>query len=212
MRRRRAATTSAPSRSPSPAGSPASALIPDSPPDRSTASSSSRSLVGVAYSVLLNRTRFGFDLRATGRSETAAVASGVNVKRMVVIAMLSPARSPAWSGMPQLLGERLHLQPRLPGRARLHRHRDRPARPQPPGRHRVRRAAVGLPRRRREPAADPRRRLQGDRDDHAGRRSCSPSSSPTSWSAATASRASSAGSAGELAAEPPAASPQEVAA
>ena len=38
-------------------------------------------VVGVAFWVLLNRTRFGFDLRATGRSTTAAVASGVNVKQ-----------------------------------------------------------------------------------------------------------------------------------
>jgi simple sugar transport system permease protein len=45
-------------------------------------------LAGVAFSVLLNRTRFGFDLRATGASETAAVASGVNVRRMVVVAMM----------------------------------------------------------------------------------------------------------------------------
>ena len=40
------------------------------------------------YWFVLDRTRFGFDLRATGRSERAAVASGVNVKRMVVTAML----------------------------------------------------------------------------------------------------------------------------
>jgi ABC-type uncharacterized transport system permease subunit len=45
-------------------------------------------LAGIAFNVLLNRTRFGFDLRATGMSETAAVASGVNVKKMVVVAML----------------------------------------------------------------------------------------------------------------------------
>ncbi len=45
-------------------------------------------LAGVAFSVLLNRTRFGFDLRATGMSETAAVASGVSVNRMVVVAMM----------------------------------------------------------------------------------------------------------------------------
>ncbi|CAA9331603.1 MAG: Nucleoside ABC transporter, permease protein 1, partial [uncultured Frankineae bacterium] len=59
------------------------------------------------------------------------------------------------------------LQPRLPGRARLHRHRDRPARAQPPGRHRARRAAVGLSRRL---LGDPRHRghLAGDRHDHAG--------------------------------------------
>jgi general nucleoside transport system permease protein len=45
-------------------------------------------IAGIGFSVLLNRTRFGFDLRATGASETAAVASGVNVKRMVVISMM----------------------------------------------------------------------------------------------------------------------------
>ncbi|MGW0072887.1 ABC transporter permease, partial [Streptosporangium sandarakinum] len=44
--------------------------------------------MGVLYHVLLNRTRFGFDLRATGRSESAAVASGVNVRKMVLIAMI----------------------------------------------------------------------------------------------------------------------------
>jgi ABC-type uncharacterized transport system permease subunit len=45
-------------------------------------------LLGVGFWVLLNKTRFGFDLRATGLSQTAAVASGVNVGRMVVYSML----------------------------------------------------------------------------------------------------------------------------
>jgi ABC-type uncharacterized transport system permease subunit len=45
-------------------------------------------LLGVGFWVLLNRTRFGFDLRATGLSQTAAVASGVKVGRMVVYSML----------------------------------------------------------------------------------------------------------------------------
>jgi len=44
--------------------------------------------VGIGFWVLLNRTRFGFDLRATGMSQSAAVASGINVKRMVLVAML----------------------------------------------------------------------------------------------------------------------------
>jgi simple sugar transport system permease protein len=60
---------------------------------------------GVGYSVLLNRTRFGFDLRATGRSESAAVASGVNVKRMVVTSMLLSGAVAGLVGMPVLLGE-----------------------------------------------------------------------------------------------------------
>ena len=62
-------------------------------------------LVGVAYWFLLNRTRFGFDLRATGRSETAAVASGVNVKRMVLVSMLISGCVAGLVGMPTLLGE-----------------------------------------------------------------------------------------------------------
>ncbi|MGW4421532.1 ABC transporter permease [Streptosporangium sp. NPDC004631] len=61
-------------------------------------------VMGIMYHVLLNRTRFGFDLRATGRSESAAVASGVNVKRMVLIAMTLSGAMAGLVGMPQLLG------------------------------------------------------------------------------------------------------------
>ena len=62
-------------------------------------------LVGVGYWFLLSRTRFGFDLRATGLSESAAVASGVGVKRMVVSAMLLSGGVAGLVGMPLLLGE-----------------------------------------------------------------------------------------------------------
>ncbi|MET9063774.1 ABC transporter permease [Streptosporangium sandarakinum] len=61
-------------------------------------------VMGVLYHVLLNRTRFGFDLRATGRSESAAVASGVNVRKMVLIAMIMSGAMAGLIGMPQLLG------------------------------------------------------------------------------------------------------------
>jgi simple sugar transport system permease protein len=61
-------------------------------------------VAGAAYTVVLGRTRFGFDLRATGRSETAAVASGVNVKRMVLVSMLLSGAVAGLVGMPQLLG------------------------------------------------------------------------------------------------------------
>jgi general nucleoside transport system permease protein len=60
--------------------------------------------VGAGYWFLLNRTRFGFDLRATGMSEPAAVASGVNVKKMVLVAMLLSGAVAGLVGMPQLLG------------------------------------------------------------------------------------------------------------
>ena len=45
-------------------------------------------IVGVLYHVVLNRTRFGFDLRSSGMNPMAARAGGVNPKRMVVVTML----------------------------------------------------------------------------------------------------------------------------
>ncbi|WP_426562700.1 ABC transporter permease [Angustibacter sp. McL0619] len=62
-------------------------------------------LVGIGYWYLLGRTRFGFDLRATGRSATAAVASGVNVKRMVLISMALSGAIAGLVGLPELLGK-----------------------------------------------------------------------------------------------------------
>lgn len=61
-------------------------------------------IAGFAYWFLIERTRFGFELRATGLNEAAAVASGVNVKRMVVISMLISGGVAGLVGMPQLLG------------------------------------------------------------------------------------------------------------
>jgi general nucleoside transport system permease protein len=60
---------------------------------------------GTVFWVMLNRTRFGFDLKATGLSETAAVASGVNVKRMVVYTMLMSGAVAGLVGLPVLLSD-----------------------------------------------------------------------------------------------------------
>lgn len=62
-------------------------------------------LVGFLYWFVLNKTRFGFDLRATGRSETAAVASGVKVKRMVLASMAISGAAAGLVGMPLLFGQ-----------------------------------------------------------------------------------------------------------
>jgi general nucleoside transport system permease protein len=62
-------------------------------------------VVGLVYWFVLGRTRFGFDLRATGRSESAAVASGVNVPRMVMTAMVASGALAGLVGMPQLFGQ-----------------------------------------------------------------------------------------------------------
>jgi simple sugar transport system permease protein len=44
-------------------------------------------VVGIVFQLLINRTRFGFDLRASGINPFAAQVGGVPPKRMVVIAM-----------------------------------------------------------------------------------------------------------------------------
>lgn len=61
-------------------------------------------VVGLAYWFVTSRTVFGFDLRATGTSEAAAVVSGVNVRRMAVVVMLVSGAIAGISGLPQLLG------------------------------------------------------------------------------------------------------------
>ena len=62
-------------------------------------------VVGFLYWFILEKTRFGFDLRATGRSETAAVASGVKVKRMVLTSMVLSGVVAGLVGMPLLFGQ-----------------------------------------------------------------------------------------------------------
>ena len=61
-------------------------------------------LAGAAFSFVLNRTSFGFDLRATGMSESAAVASGVKVSRMVVVSMALSGAIAGLIWMPAFFG------------------------------------------------------------------------------------------------------------
>ena len=60
-------------------------------------------VVGILYSVLLSRTRFGFDLRASGLNPFAAHASGVPPKRMVVSAMVLSGAVAGLVGMASLM-------------------------------------------------------------------------------------------------------------
>lgn len=62
-------------------------------------------VAGFVYWLLLNRTRFGFNLRATGRSESVAVAAGISVKRMTVYSMLISGAIAGLIGMPLLFGD-----------------------------------------------------------------------------------------------------------
>jgi len=60
-------------------------------------------IVGVIYSLVLSRTVFGFSIKATGMSETAAVASGISVNKMIISAMLLSGAVAGLVGMPELL-------------------------------------------------------------------------------------------------------------
>jgi simple sugar transport system permease protein len=62
-------------------------------------------VVGVLVGLLISRTRFGFDLRATGQSPSAATASGVDVRGMVIKTMLLSGAVAGLIGLPDLLGE-----------------------------------------------------------------------------------------------------------
>ncbi|RZQ62806.1 ABC transporter permease [Amycolatopsis suaedae] len=61
-------------------------------------------VVGAAYWFMLNRTRFGFELKASGESTTAAAAGGVNSKKMTLIAMLLSGAVAGLVALPELLG------------------------------------------------------------------------------------------------------------
>ncbi|MET7995661.1 ABC transporter permease [Amycolatopsis sp. NPDC005232] len=61
-------------------------------------------VIGIAYWFMLNRTRFGFELKASGESSTAAAAGGVSAKKMTLIAMLLSGAVAGLVAMPELLG------------------------------------------------------------------------------------------------------------
>jgi ABC-type uncharacterized transport system permease subunit len=72
-------------------------------------------LVGIGYWFLLGRTRFGFDLKASGMNASSAVASGVNARRMVLYAMLLSGAIAGLVGLSQLLGARHAYTPAVGG-------------------------------------------------------------------------------------------------
>ncbi|WP_245667410.1 ABC transporter permease [Actinomadura macra] len=61
-------------------------------------------VVGVVFWIVINHTRFGFDLKISGLSPSAAQASGVSAKRMVVVTMVASGAVAGLIGMPELLG------------------------------------------------------------------------------------------------------------
>ncbi|WP_432985646.1 ABC transporter permease [Dactylosporangium sp. CA-233914] len=62
-------------------------------------------VLGLGYWFAINRTRFGFDLRATGYNPFAATASGVSAKKMVITAMVISGAIGGLVNLPRMLGE-----------------------------------------------------------------------------------------------------------
>lgn len=61
-------------------------------------------VAAAVYGVVMNRTRFGFELKASGLSPTAAAAGGVNAKKMIVVSLLVSGAVAGLVGMPEILG------------------------------------------------------------------------------------------------------------
>ena len=61
--------------------------------------------LGFTFWFVVNRTRFGFELRASGANPIAARVSGVNSKRMILIALVISGAIAGLSGLPAVLGE-----------------------------------------------------------------------------------------------------------
>ncbi len=62
--------------------------------------------VGIAYHLFIDRTRIGFDFRATGWNPFAAAASGVPAKQTVVLAMVLSGLVAGLVGMPDILSDK----------------------------------------------------------------------------------------------------------
>ena len=71
-------------------------------------------LVIIAYYVLVFRSRFGFRLRASGLNPEAARTSGINAKKMVLMAMLISGLIGGLVGLPYLMGESHSYGPTRP--------------------------------------------------------------------------------------------------
>ncbi len=63
-------------------------------------------VLGIVYHVVVNRTRFGFDLRASGANPFAARVSGVPPRRMIFTAMLLSGAAAGLVGMVEILSEK----------------------------------------------------------------------------------------------------------
>ena len=71
-------------------------------------------IVGTVFYYVVERSRFGFDLRASGINPWAAQAGGVSSRRMVVITMLISGALAGLVGLPYLLGQGYNYSSEFP--------------------------------------------------------------------------------------------------
>jgi simple sugar transport system permease protein len=71
-------------------------------------------LVGIAFYLLIYRSRFGYDLRASGVNAAAARSSGVDPKRMVLTTMVLSGAFAGLAAMSVLLSEQYEYGDRFP--------------------------------------------------------------------------------------------------
>jgi len=62
-------------------------------------------VLGIVFWFVISRTRFGFELRASGANPIAARVSGVNSKRMTFVALAASGAIAGLAGLPAVLGE-----------------------------------------------------------------------------------------------------------
>ncbi|MEY2959357.1 MAG: hypothetical protein RLZZ01_1925 [Actinomycetota bacterium] len=63
-------------------------------------------VAGVIYHVVINRSRFGYDVRASGMNPAAARVGGIPPKRMIVLAMIGGGLVAGLVGMPDILSNK----------------------------------------------------------------------------------------------------------
>ncbi|TMR19988.1 ABC transporter permease [Nonomuraea turkmeniaca] len=62
--------------------------------------------LGIVIWVVLERTRFGFNVKASGLNGPAALASGVDPKKMIIAAMMLSGGIAGLIGLPEILGDK----------------------------------------------------------------------------------------------------------
>ena len=115
-------------------------------------------LAALVVAWLINRSTFGFEVRAVGANPDAARTAGMSVAKTYILVMIVAGALAGLGGAVQLLGTASRVDRRRRREHRLRRHHGRAAGPGQAVGRRPRRAAVRRALRRRQPDAEQRRR------------------------------------------------------